>query len=50
MIIPAEHRDHWMEPKNISRKRDKSEKFCESCGVAIPFHDRKCSFLKGQTR
>lgn len=40
------HDDHWMEPKSVTDKRPVEERFCESCGESLPYHNVSCGMLK----
>lgn len=40
------HPEHWMEPSVITLARSETDKFCESCGEDIPWHNSSCSMLK----
>jgi CRISPR/Cas system-associated protein Cas10 (large subunit of type III CRISPR-Cas system) len=40
------HAEHWQEPTAVTAERPEGEKYCESCGEDIPFHNSSCSMLK----
>jgi predicted amidophosphoribosyltransferase len=40
------HTEHWMEPSAVTVERSKDEKFCETCGEEIPWHNASCAMLK----
>lgn len=40
------HEDHWMEPKSVTDLRPLQERYCESCGEDIPYHNVSCALLK----
>jgi hypothetical protein len=40
------HDDHWMEPANVTVNRPPEERWCESCGEEIPYHNVSCVLLK----
>lgn len=42
----ADHSEHWMEPAAVTAERPKDEKFCETCGEDIPWHNASCAMLK----
>lgn len=46
MNIPKKHQDHWMEPWSFTQKRSELEKYCESCGEDIPWHNISCKMLR----
>lgn len=45
MVIPVEHKEHWMEPQSLTETRE-GETYCESCGEEIPWHNNSCKLLK----
>jgi|KBSMisStandDraft_5_1062788.scaffolds.fasta_scaffold89734_6 hypothetical protein len=40
------HAEHWREPAAVTAERPKGEKYCESCGEDVPWHNSSCSTLK----
>ena len=43
---PTEHLDHWMEPVAVTLERPETDKFCESCGEEVPWHNSRCQMLR----
>lgn len=44
--IPKAHKEHWMEPVELTAERLAEDIYCEFCGEEVPWHKVSCSMLK----